>query len=250
MRRILIPVAALALTLLSACGSDDGEGASPTITVLAAASLQGTFTQLGEEFEADNPDVQVTFSFGASSALAQQIVQGAPADVFAAASESTMQQVVDAGEAPDSTPFAANSLAIAVPPGNPGKVRGIGDLTSPKVKVALCQPQVPCGAAAKEALDSAGLVVRPATEEADVSATLTKAKLGEVDAAVVYVTDVQAAGDAVQAVEIPKELNVTTTYPVAPLRAAGNPEAAARFVDFVLSERGQAVLAAAGFARP
>ena len=249
MRRTLIPVVVLVLALLPACGSDE-EGATPGITVLAAASLRDTFTQLGKEFEAAHPDVDVAFSFGASSTLAQQVAQGAPADVFAAASESTMQQVVDAGDATDSTPFATNSLEIAVPPGNPGKVRGIGDLTSPKVKVALCQPQVPCGAAAKEALDSAGLVVKPVTLEADVSATLAKAKLGEVDAAVVYVTDVKSAGPSVLGVEIPKELNVSTTYPIAPLVSSGNPEAAAQFVDYVLSPQGQAVLAAAGFTRP
>nr|WP_231126834.1 molybdate ABC transporter substrate-binding protein [Motilibacter aurantiacus] len=236
--------------MLPACGSGDEEGASPTITVLAAASLRETFTKLGEEFSAAHPDVEVELSFGASSALAQQVVQGAPADVLATASTATMQQVVDNGDAPEATPFALNSLQIAVPPGNPGRVRGIGDLTSPKVEVALCQEQVPCGAAAKEALETADLAVKPVTLEADVSATLTRVKLDEVDAAIVYVTDVRSARGEVEGVEIPKELNVTTTYPIAPLRGSGNPEAAARFVDFVLSEQGQAVLGAAGFQRP
>src|SRR5690606_38093137 len=151
--------------------------------------LTGTFTELGKEFEAEHPGTRVRFSFGGSATLAQQIVQGAPADVFAAASPATMKTVTDASLANTPATFARNRLQIAVPAGNPAGVGELKDLAGPEVKVALCAEQVPCGAAAAKALDAAGVQVRPFTLEQDVRATLTKVELGEVDAALVYRTD-------------------------------------------------------------
>jgi molybdate transport system substrate-binding protein len=192
----------------------------------------------------------VRFSFAASSALANQIVQGAPADVFASASEATMKQAADAGAVRDPRVFTRNALEIAVPPGDPAHVTGLADLARPEVKVALCQPQVPCGATAQKALAGAGVRVTPVTWEADVKATLTKVTLGEVDAGVVYVTDVRAAGRKVRGIPIPAARNVTTAYPIAALTHAPHPGTAAAFVRFVLSPEGQRVLADDGFEKP
>ncbi|MEU8205339.1 molybdate ABC transporter substrate-binding protein [Streptosporangium sp. NPDC049046] len=252
--------APLALTLaaaLSGCGSDDpapttassGDGTT-TLTVLAAASLTGTFTELGKTFEAANPGTTVRFSFGSSATLAQQIVAGAPADVFAAASPATMKTVTDASLATTPTTFARNVLQIAVPADNPAKVDDLADLADPKVKVALCAEQVPCGAAAVKALDAAGLKVTPVTLEQDVKATLTKVELGEVDAALVYRTDVIASGGKVQGIDFPEAEKAINDYPIAALSGAPAPEAAKRFVDLVLSQQGKDVLTKAGFQAP
>jgi molybdate transport system substrate-binding protein len=265
MKRLLGTVAAVAtLALAAGCGSsgdDDssGSGSSPpapsaavsgTVTVFAAASLTETFTTLGEQFEAAHPGATVTFNFGASSSLAENIVQGAPADVFASASAKNMQQVEDAGAASNSTTFADNVMQIAVPPDNPGNVTQLSDLAKPGLKVALCQPQVPCGAVAAAVLTKANLTVTPVTLGADVKSVLTTVQLGEVDAGVVYKTDVRAAGTKVKGIEIPPDQNASTSYPIAALTQAPNAAGAAAFVDYVLSDDGEKVLAQAGFAAP
>ena len=257
----VVLTAALALSPLAACGSSDsggsaasgsgaGSGTKSTLTVFAAASLSETFTTLGKTFEKQHPGTTVRFSFGPSSGLAEQIGQGAPAEVFASASPTNMDTVVTSGDAEDPKDFATNSMEIAVPPANPGKVSDVADLAGQGVKVAVCQPQVPCGKVATEVFDKAGLTVKPATEEVDVKSVLTKVTLGEVDAGVVYVTDVQAAGSKVKGIEIPAAQNATTTYPIAALTKAKDPKAAQQFVDLVLSAEGAKVLEAAGFARP
>lgn len=219
-----------------------------TVTVFAAASLRETFTDLGQRFEAAHPSVTVRFNFGPSSGLAQAIVRGAPADVFAAASPNAMRQAGDAIGAP--SVFARNRLQIAVPPDNPGQIRGLADLADPSVKVALCQPRVPCGAAAARLLDRAGVQVRPVTLEVDVKATLTKVVLGEVDAGLVYVTDARAAKGRVRGIDVPPDLDATTDYPIAVLDAAPNAAAARAFVGYVRSPEAARALAAAGFERP
>jgi len=243
----------------SAGGASAGGTGSPasgpagprgSITVLAAASLKESFTAIGKAFETANPGTAVTFGFGASSTLAQQIVQGAPADVFASASGKNMQQVVDAKAATDPRPFAKNVLEIAVPPDNPGKITSLADLAKPGVKVALCQPLVPCGYLAQKVLAKAKVPVAPVTLEADVKATLTKVQLGEVDAGVVYVTDVKAAGDKVLGVPIPQDVNLATTYPIAALSGSANPDLAKAFVQYVLSGPAKAELTEAGFQAP
>jgi len=220
------------------------------ITVLAAASLKESFTAIGAAFEAANPGTKVTLSFGASSALAQQIIQGAPADVFASAAPKNMQQVVDAEAADAPTDFARNMLEIAVPPTNPAKVAVLADLAGPSVKVALCQPQVPCGALAQKVLANAGVSVKPVTLEQDVKSTLTKVQLGEADAALVYVTDVTSAGDKVKGIPIPAGVDAATTYPIADLTASKNAAVAKAFVAFVLSAQGRSELAKVGFQAP
>jgi len=221
-----------------------------TITVLAAASLTESFTTIGKQFEAAHPGTTVKFSFAASSALAQQINQGAPADVFASAAAKNMQQVVSAGGASSSTNFVKNVMEVAVPPSNPANVTSVNDLAKSSVKVALCQPQVPCGATAQQVFKNANITVKPVTLEADVKSTLTKVELNEVDAGVVYVTDVQSAGSKVKGVEIPANVNASTEYPIAALTKAPNSAGAQAFVDYVLSPAGQSVLTQAGFEKP
>ncbi|WP_285585300.1 molybdate ABC transporter substrate-binding protein [Herbidospora sp. NBRC 101105] len=233
--------------VLAACGSSSSP-AETELTVFAAASLTGTFTELGKRFEAANPGTKVTFNFGSSATLAQQITQGAPAGVFAAASPATMKTVADAGLAGTPTVFVKNKLEIAVPPDNPAKVENLKDLTDPEVKVALCAEQVPCGAAAVKALDAAGLKVTPVTLEQDVKATLTKVELGEVDAALVYRTDVIASAGKVTGIPFPEADQAVNDYPIATLKDAS--PLARRFVDLVLSQQGKDVLTKAGFEAP
>ncbi len=253
-----------AAALLAACsssGSTGGDtatagGASSSttvtgdITVLAAASLTGTFTMLGKQFEQANPGTKITFSFGASSTLATQITQGAPADVFASAAPSNMQTVVDAKAADTPVDFASNSGEIAVAKGNPAGVTALTDLAKSTTTVAVCQAQVPCGKLATAIFAKAGITVKPVTEEADVKSTLAKVTTGAVDAGIVYVTDVQAAGDAVEGIAIPPGQNATTEYPIATLTDARNSQLAKAFVGYVLSADGKQVLTAAGFAAP
>lgn len=253
-------LAGLAVTMAAACGGTDDTGSgsatkpsggSKTVVVFAAASLTETFTALGKTFQTAHPGVTVKFNFGGSSALAQQITQGAPADVFAAASPATMKTVIDARlTAGQPTTFVRNRLEIAVPPDNPGKVTALKDLTNPKLKVVLCAEQVPCGAAAHKALDAAGLDVKPASQEQDVKAALTKVRLGEADAALVYRTDVKAAGGKVTGIDFPEAAKAINDYPIAALAKAPQPDLAGQFVQLVLSGQGKTALAQAGFEAP
>ena len=221
---------------------------SGTINVFAAASLTGSFQEIADAFTAENPDVDVVFNFGGSSGLATQIVEAAPADVFAAASPATMKTVTDA-ELTEGDPvdFATNVLEIAVASGNPGNITGLADFADPDATIALCAVEVPCGAAAAKLLESAGITPSVDTYEQDVKAVLTKVELGEVDAGLVYVTDVLDAGDAIEGIEVESD---PVKYPIATLSASANKEAAAAFVAFVLSAKGTAILKAAGFGTP
>jgi molybdate transport system substrate-binding protein len=262
MREVAVLSVALFAVALTGCGGDDetpaaGSGSSSaatsvkgTVTVFAAASLQEAFTEIGATFESEHPGTKVVFSFGPSSGLAEQIAQGAPIDVFASASTATMDQVVEGGNAASAAPFVVNTMEIAVPPDNPADVATVDDLTRKGVKVALCQAEVPCGATSQAVFDNAGVKVTPVTQEVDVKAVLSKVRLGEVDAGVVYVTDVRAAGDEVTGVEIPADVNATTTYPIATLTDAPNPAAAKAFAAYVRSADGLAVLTEAGFGQP
>ncbi|GHJ53329.1 molybdate-binding protein [Nonomuraea sp. TT08I-71] len=250
-RAALAGVAALSLALTGCGGAGESSAATGgTVTVFAAASLTETFTKLGKDFEAAHPGTRVVLNFAGSSALATQITQGAPADVFAAASPATMKTVTDAGDAagPPAV-LVRNQLVIAVPEGNPDRVGGLADLARPGVKVALCAEQVPCGAAAKSALAAAGVRLTPATLEQDVKGALAKVKLGEVDAALVYRTDVRAAA-GLAAVGFPESARAVNDYPIVVLKHAGNPDGARAFVDHVRSDAGLAVLTAAGFQAP
>ena len=262
--RSLITALAATSFLLAGCGSGSGGGGasaapgtsasapapSGTITVFAAASLTESFKAIGADFEKKHPGTKVNFSFGASSTLATQIVQGAPADVFASAAPKNMQQVVDAHDAADPKTFAKNMLEVAVPASNPANITQLSDLAKPGVKVALCTSAVPCGAGAKTIFEKAKLTVKPATLEADVKAVLTKVTMGEVDAGVVWATDVLAAGAKVKGIPIPADLAYSSNYPIAALTTSKNAETAKAFVDYVLSVDGATALTHAGFEKP
>jgi molybdate transport system substrate-binding protein len=258
---------ATALAVATACGagasgSDSAEaasggtgrsaaGISGEVVVFAASSLTGTFGRLGREFESRHPGVDVTFSFGGSSSLGPQITSGAPADVFAAASPQTMADVVaaDANAAPPVL-FARNRLQIAVPADNPGDVQGLDDFARPELALAVCAPQVPCGSAAQRAFGLGGVQDRPDTFEQEVTAVLTKVELGEVDAGMVYRTDVLSAGGRVQGIDFPAATRAVNDYQIAELAESPNPTAGRAWVRFVLSSHGQEVLGDAGFLRP
>ena len=251
-RRAAVLLATAAL--LPACGPGGGAAATPdgaagrTLTVFAAASLQGTFPAIGERFEAANPGVDVRFGFAGSADLATQITEGAPADVFAAADEATMTALEDRSlTAGDPVDFATNALRIATPAGNPAGVASFADLAAPGVDVVVCAPQVPCGAATRALEARSGVTLSPVSEESSVSGVLAKVTSGEADAGLVYVTDVLAAGDRVTGIEVPGAADAANTYPVAALREAADPALAAAFVAFVAGAEAQDVLRGAGF---
>jgi molybdate transport system substrate-binding protein len=246
-----IPLAVLAVLMVAVAGCD-AEPVRPApvageITVYADASMTGAFTAIGRAFERRHPGTKVALTFRGSGALARQLVQGARADVFAAADAATMRQVTGAGEA---TTFARNQIVIAVPEGNPRVVSGPADLTRRGVRVALCVATEPCGAAARLAFAAAGASITPAAEVPDVTAALTALERGDVHAAFVYRTDARAAKSQVDAVEFPESAQAVGDDVIAVLKDAPNLATAQAFVAFVLSPEGTAILAGAGFKRP
>ncbi len=256
----LLGVVGCALLLAGACGDDNAASETTTtaaddlsgdITVYAAASLTDVFGKEADAFEEAHPGVKVALNFAASSALREQILAGAPADVFASANTSNMDQVV-AGDAAEGEPeiFALNSLEIAVPAGNEAGVEGLDDFGNPDLLIGLCAEEVPCGQFGREALTKAGVTPSVDTNEADVRALLTKVESGDLDAGLVYTTDVQAAGDQVEGVKVPDGFNVVAKYPIATLSASASPDVAAAFVEFVLSPDGQDILESFGFESP
>lgn len=261
--------AGLALMALAACGSGDAGGVEAgtgahaegsgsqqaavtgDVVIYAAASLTDTFSELGEQFEAAHEDVSLTFNFGGSSSLAQQILSGAPADVFAAASPTTMAQVTDESlHIGEPVVFAQNALQIAVPAGNPADVHDLTAFTQEELIIALCAEEVPCGAASVKVFEAAGLMPAPDTYEEDVRAALAKVRLDEVDAALVYKTDVIVAGDEVDGIDFPESQEAINDYPIVLLEEAPNPDGGRDFIDFVLSETGRSILGDAGFTLP
>jgi molybdate transport system substrate-binding protein len=253
-RRVSLLAALLVAATTAGCGGGDNSGSSDdggtTLTVYAAASLTTTFTQIGEEFERQHDGVQVEFSFGGSSDLVAQIQEGAPADVFASADAATMDKLTaDDLQAADPQDFASNTLEIAVPPGNPGTVTSLADLATGGLNVVVCAPEVPCGAATQEVEDATGVDIRPVSEEQSVTDVLAKVTSGEADAGLVYVTDVQAAGDDVEGVPFLESSEAVNTYPVVALKDAADADLAQQFVDLVLGDTGQSILEEAGFAR-
>ncbi|MBY5161261.1 molybdate ABC transporter substrate-binding protein [Salsipaludibacter albus] len=261
MPRPLVVAVLVGALVLTACG--DTTSATPTaentrgdrtprgeVLVSAAASLTDAFGAIEDAFEDAHPDVDVVLNLGGSSALREQLLEGAPADVFASADPDTMAEVVDAGLADGPTTFATNGLVIAVPTGNPGALTGLDDLADDDLLVGLCAPTVPCGMFARRALDMAGVVAAVDTEEPDVRALLTKIAAGELDAGITYVTDVASSSGSVEAIDLPDGVDVVATYPVATLADAPNPTGASAFVDFVVSDRGRDLLSSAGFGPP
>jgi molybdate transport system substrate-binding protein len=251
----LAAVFAVAALALAACGGgddDSGGGAasesSNEIKVFAAASLTAAFTKLGEQYSSANGGTKVAFNFAGSQALATQIQQAAPADVFASADLPNMDKVKDLVGTPQN--FASNLLAIVVEKGNPKGVKTLDDLASPDLKVVLAAEEVPAGKYAKQILDKAGVSVSPVSQEDNVKAVVTKVSLGEADAGIVYVTDVTAGGDKVEGVDIPDDQNVMATYPIATVKASKAHDKAQAFMDLVLSADGQQVLKEYGFLPP
>lgn len=236
---MLVPVAACSATSTS---QPMGNDAQHKILVFAASSLTDAFTAMGKAYEATHARSTVTFSFAASSALVQQVEQGAPADVIATASGKTMDEVAKDLEAP-AEPFARNKLVIVTEPGNPKHIRTLADLARPGVIVVLAATGVPAGDYARQALAAAHVTVHPKSLEDNVRGVLTKVELGEADAGVVYVTDALVAGKRVDSTPIPQA--PIATYPIGAIHAGGR-----AFVDFVLSSRGRQILAKYGFLAP
>lgn len=220
------------------------------LTIYAAASLKAAFDELSVQFEAQHPSVDVLpITYDGSSTLATQIIEGAPADVFASADENNMNRVVDEGLATGPELFATNTLVLVVPAGNPGDVQGLDDLADAGLTVVLCAVEVPCGAASETLLANAGVAPSVDSYEQNVTAVLTKVAAGEADAGLVYVTDASTTGD-VETVETEGAADVVNRYPIVALGDTANPDTAAAFVAFVLSEDGQAVLEGLGFGAP
>ncbi|MEZ5411717.1 MAG: molybdate ABC transporter substrate-binding protein [Acidimicrobiales bacterium] len=261
------------LTLLSAglavtaCGSGtpaastgDTAGEAPSVpastvngdlTVFAAASLTSAFDEIGAAFMAENPDVTVTFNYAGSSDLATQINEGAPADVFASADAASMTRLTDAGNnRGEPEIFAANTPQIIVAAGNPKAIATVADLADPDTIVVLCAPEVPCGKYAGTILSNAEVAVTPRSQEQNVKAVVSKVTAGEADAGIVYATDVIAAGDAAEGVDIAADVNVIARYPMVATRESVNPGAATAFIEFVRSEEGQQILGSYGFLQP
>ncbi|MEO6492580.1 MAG: molybdate ABC transporter substrate-binding protein [Ilumatobacteraceae bacterium] len=221
------------------------------VTVFAAASLTSAYTEIGDAFMTEYPDAKVTFNFASSSDLVTQIKEGAPADVYASADQANMTKLTDAsGNAGEPQVFATNSLQIIVEPGNPKGITGVADLAKPDILYVTCAPEVPIGKYGAKVLETAGVVATPVSLEENVKGIVTKVTLGEADAGIVYTTDVIAAGDAAEGIDIPSDINVTATYPLVVTAEAPNPTGGQAFVDFVLSEQGQKILASFGFAAP
>jgi molybdate transport system substrate-binding protein len=218
------------------------------ITVFAASSLTEAFTKIGQDIEKANKGTTITFSFNASSTLATQIQQAAPADVFASADEANMDKLVTSGEVTTTpTVFAKNRLEIAVAPGNPKNIKSLADTVDPDVTLVLCAPEVPCGKFAVQAYANAGVTLPAVPYAANVKDALSKVALDEADAAVVYVTDVNAAKGDVKGVKIPTDDNVIAVYPAARIAASQNPSLAKAFVKYLVSKKGQATLKRFGF---
>lgn len=259
MRRLPVApaLALVAVMTLTGCASSfapagAGDAVSGTVEVYAAASLQRAFDEIAVSFEQAHPEIDVATVYDGSRTLATQIQQGAPADVFASADEKNMTKLTDAGLVDLDTPvdFATNTLEIAVPPSNPAGITGFADLANPDAKVVICAPQVPCGSATVTVEQASGIDITPVSEESSVTDVLGKVTSGEADAGLVYVTDVIAAGDAVEGIEFPESSEAVNTYPIATVQTSANVEAAEAFVAFVTGEVGLGVLAAAGFGAP
>lgn len=243
--KLAVLCALLIVLPLSGCG---GSGKT-IITVLAASSLTGTFTELGQQFESLHPGVTVRFAFDSSATLAQQAVGGAPADVLATADPTTMDSA-KAAQAGTPQVFATNVMVLATPADNPAHVTSFADLDKGSVKYVVCVPTAPCGIVAQALLEQDHISARPVSTEVDVKSVLAKLTEGEADAGLVYTTDAIAAGSQVEHLPIPGAAKQTTTYPIVTLDQSKNPGLARQFVDLVTGAAGQRVLAKAGFGQP
>ncbi len=254
-------LAAAAVLAVVATGCGDGasdRGGSPDetmLTVLAAASLTEPFTKIGDNLEAADDGVTVRFSFGPSDGLAQQIQQGGGVDVFASASPAWMNAVEEDPGVRDRTDFARNRLVVITPADNPARIGSIDDLANDGVKLVLAAEGVPAGDYARQILDnariSAAALTNVVSNEEDVKGVVQKVALGEADAGIVYVTDVTAdVEDRIERIDIPDDVNVIATYPIAVVSSSAHTSVAADFVSYVTGPRGQATLRSFGFMPP
>ena len=261
--RSFLAIAVLLGLVGGACGSDESgsvattehAAGSPTVSgqvvVFAASSLTEAFSEIGEAFMALNPNANVTFNFAGSGDLVTQITEGAPADVFVSADDSSMTKLTDADQnAGDPVRIAKNSFEIIVEKDNPKNIGGLADLADPDLIVVLCADTVPCGKGAAKVLENAGVILAPKSLEDKVKGVVTKVTAGEADAGIVFATDVQAAGDAAAGVAIPADVNVISNYSAVITKEAPSALAAHAFLDFVASDAGQAILAQYGFLAP
>lgn len=252
MKKIVAALAGLAL-LITGCASSSGSGGAEqkTLTVFAAASLTEAFNAIKPQFEAAHTGVTIKYNFAGSSALVQQITNGAPADVFASADQANMDKATQAGVI-NGTPtvFATNKLTIAVPPGNPKHIVSFADLAKNGLTIVVCAPQVPCGSATQKVEKNAGVTLKPASEEQDVKQVLTKVESGDADAGLVYVTDAATAGGKVTQVPFPEAAQAINNYPIGVLKNAPQGDLAQQFQQFVLGPQGQAELTKVGFVAP
>lgn len=253
-----ISVLSVVVALAAACGTSSGTAstsASSTslsgyIQVFAAASLMASFDAIGISFHGDNPGVGVKLNYAGTPTLVTQIEQGAPADVFASADTTNMDKLTADGFAMGgSQVFAHNNLEIVVAPGNPKGITGLADLAKPGLIYITEAPTVPAGKYSLQALQAAGVKVTPKSLETSVTAVISKIELGEADAGIVYTTDVTAAGNKVQGVQIPAAQNVIATYPIVAVKATTQSAVANAFIAYVLSAKGQTTLATFGFLR-
>jgi molybdate transport system substrate-binding protein len=248
MKRALVALAAVAVLIATVQPASAQQEPSGEITVFAAASLTESFDAMAKQFQKKYPDVSVRFNYDASSNLATQINQGAPADVFASADADNLEKAIDAGTVtPPPVVFAKNRLEIAVEKGNPKKIKGLGDLQESGLVVVLCADQVPCGKYAAESLAKAGVSISPASKEENAKATLSKVSIGEADASIVYVTDVKASKGTTSGVKIADKVNVIATYPMGVVKDSQNATAAKAWVQLVTSKAGQKTLTRFGF---
>ncbi|MGB8858567.1 MAG: molybdate ABC transporter substrate-binding protein [Ilumatobacteraceae bacterium] len=250
-RRLLAATLAVFGLAASACGGDAADTSTTKLVVFAASSLTGAFTDIGTAFAAAHPGTDVTFNFAGSGDLVNQIGEGAPADVFASADDATMTKLIDA-RLNDGAPvsIARNRFEIIVEHGNPRGITGLADLADPELIVVLCADTVPCGRGAADLLARAGVSITPKSLENKVKGVVTKVTTGEADAGIVYTTDVLAAGGAADGVEIPTDVNTTTSSSMVVIGDARHPATARMFIEFVAGAAGQAILTRYGFLAP
>jgi molybdate transport system substrate-binding protein len=245
----------IAAIVLAACGSPDANASADTteLRVFAASSLTNAFSQLGEDFQQAHAGMRVSFTFGSSTDLAEQITGGADADVFAAASESAMDAVAQDPGVQHRANFASNHLAIVTPIDNPAQVVSLDSLTSP-MAIAIGAEATPIGDYTRQMLDAQGIghavLTNVVSNEPDDASIVAKVQSGDVDAGIVYASDIPITAATLHAVDIPLDMNVTAVYATGVVAGSAHADAAMAFVDFVLGDHGQVVLDSHGFEPP
>lgn len=264
---------AFPLLIIAACASLNGFGSGfknehtdpqGSLTVFAAASLIEAFNEIGESYEAANPGVQITLNYAGSQQLAQQLSQGAPADVFASADKEQMDNVISSGRVLQGmeVKFVRNRLLIIVPEDNPGQIQDFGDLSNPGLEIILADGAVPVGRYSLQMLSRASqsnlygdgfkqdVLNNAVSYEENVRAVLSKVILGEADAGIVYVSDGWGINaEEVRLISIPDQVNISASYYISPVSDSSNQGLAQDFIEFVLSPESQDILARYGFDR-